>query len=77
MAKLVFDIETSALSLEQFDDTQLEYLFRDAEKLPDQIAGQARKAEIQRKQKRLSRGFANVPALSRVTIHSKWWGQTP
>jgi DNA polymerase elongation subunit (family B) len=48
MAKLVFDIETSALPLEHFDDTQQEYLFRDAEKFPDEDARQARREEIQR-----------------------------
>ena len=31
MAKLVFDIETSALPLEQFDEAQQEYLFRECE----------------------------------------------
>ncbi|MBI4662069.1 MAG: ribonuclease H-like domain-containing protein [Verrucomicrobia bacterium] len=46
MAKLVFDIETSALSLESFDEAQLEYLFRDAEKLPDEAARTARQAEL-------------------------------
>ena len=46
MAKLVFDIETSALPLDQFDDTQQEYLFRDASKLPDEIARGDRRAEI-------------------------------
>jgi hypothetical protein len=29
MAKLVFDIETTALPLEQFDEAQQEYLFRE------------------------------------------------
>jgi hypothetical protein len=48
MAKLVFDIETTALPLEGFDAEQLEYLFRDAEKLPDSTQQQARRAEIQR-----------------------------
>lgn len=47
MAKLVFDIETSALPLESFDDAQLEYLFRDAQKLPEEAARQARQAELQ------------------------------
>lgn len=47
MAKLVFDIETSALGLESFDEAQLEYLFRDAEKLPDDTAKALRRAEIQ------------------------------
>jgi hypothetical protein len=48
MAKLVFDIETTALPLEGFDEGQLEYLFRDAENLPDPAQQQARRAEIQR-----------------------------
>jgi len=48
MAKLVFDIETSALPLENFDDSQQEYLFRDCEKLADETAKEARRAEIQR-----------------------------
>ncbi|MBM3833713.1 MAG: hypothetical protein FJ403_10665 [Verrucomicrobia bacterium] len=46
MARLVFDIETSSLPLENFDDAQLEYLFRDAQKLPDEIARQARQSEL-------------------------------
>jgi 3'-5' exonuclease len=48
MATLVFDIETSALPLEQFDDAQQEYLFRELEKLPDEAARSARHAEILR-----------------------------
>jgi DNA polymerase elongation subunit (family B) len=47
MARLVFDIETSALPLEHFDEAQQEYLFRDSEKLPDETAKAARRAEIQ------------------------------
>ncbi|HYG24841.1 MAG TPA: ribonuclease H-like domain-containing protein [Verrucomicrobiae bacterium] len=46
MAKLVFDIETSALPLEQFDETQQEYLFRDAGKIPDETARGVRRAEL-------------------------------
>jgi len=46
MARLVFDIETSALPRENFDGAQQEYLFRDAEKLPDDGAREARRAEI-------------------------------
>jgi hypothetical protein len=46
MAKLVFDIETSALPLEQFDEAQQEYLFREAEKLADESAREVRRAEI-------------------------------
>jgi 3'-5' exonuclease len=47
MAKLVFDLETSALPLETFDGAQQEYLFRDAEKLPEELARKARQTEIQ------------------------------
>ena len=46
MAKLVFDIETSALPLEQFDEAQQEYLFRDAQKLPDEAARAVRRDEL-------------------------------
>jgi 3'-5' exonuclease len=46
VATIVFDIETSALPLEQFDETQQEYLFREAEKLTDETAKDARRAEI-------------------------------
>ncbi len=46
MAKLVFDIETSALPLDTFDEAQQEYLFRDASKLPDPAAQLARRAEL-------------------------------
>jgi hypothetical protein len=47
MARLVFDIETSALGLESFDEAQLEYLFRDAEKQTDDTAKALKRAEIQ------------------------------
>lgn len=47
MARLVFDIETSALPLESFDDAQQEYLFRDAGKLADELARKTRQSEIQ------------------------------
>jgi len=46
MARLVFDIETSALPLEQFDEAQQEYLFRECEKITDESARGARRAEI-------------------------------
>src|SRR6185436_18342915 len=46
MARLVFDIETSALPLDSFDDDQQEYLFREAAKLPDPTAREARRAEL-------------------------------
>jgi DNA polymerase elongation subunit (family B) len=48
MAKLVFDIETSALPLEQFDETQQEYLFRECEKITDETARNERRAELAR-----------------------------
>lgn len=47
MATLVFDIETSALPIDQFDEVQQEYLFRDANKLPDPVARHARKGELE------------------------------
>jgi DNA polymerase elongation subunit (family B) len=47
MAKLVFDIETSALPLDHFDEAQREYLFRESEKLADEPARTARRGEIQ------------------------------
>ena len=46
MATIVFDIETSALPLENFDGTQQEYLFREAEKLADDAAKKAKREEI-------------------------------
>jgi len=46
MARLVFDIETSAQPREAFDDVQWEFLFRDAERQPDDAARDARRAEI-------------------------------
>ena len=47
MAKLVFDIETTALPLGNFDEVQVEYLFREAERQPDPQSRDARKAEIE------------------------------
>ena len=47
MAKLVFDIETSALPVECFDEAQQEYLFREADKLADPTARETRRTEIQ------------------------------
>src|SRR5215467_7891699 len=48
MATLVFDIETSALPLDHFDDAQREYLFRECEKIADETTRTTRQAEIQR-----------------------------
>lgn len=47
MAKLVFDIETSALPLDNFDEAQQEYLFREADKLTEELARTIRRSEIQ------------------------------
>jgi 3'-5' exonuclease len=46
MARLVFDIETSSLPLEQFDEAQQEYLFRECQRIPEETAREARRAEI-------------------------------
>lgn len=48
MARLVFDIETSSLPLETFDDVQQEYLFRELEKIEDTGTREARREEIRR-----------------------------
>jgi 3'-5' exonuclease len=48
MATLVFDIETSAQPLENFDDAQQEYLFRETEKIGDTVAKNAKREEITR-----------------------------
>jgi 3'-5' exonuclease len=47
MAKLVFDIETSALSLDQFDEAQKEYLFRECGRIADETARSTRRGEIE------------------------------
>jgi 3'-5' exonuclease len=46
MARLAFDIETSALDLSTFDEAQLEYLFREAERLHDEEEKARKRAEI-------------------------------
>src|SRR5438876_11313309 len=48
MAKLVFDIESSALPLDRFDEAQQEYLFRECTKILDEQARATRRAEIER-----------------------------
>jgi DNA polymerase elongation subunit (family B) len=48
MAKLVFDIETSALPLESFDEAQQEYLLRDAQKIADETERQTKREELLR-----------------------------
>jgi 3'-5' exonuclease len=47
MAKLVFDIETSALPLDQFDEAQQEYLFRECGRITEEAARSARRLEIE------------------------------
>lgn len=48
MAKLVFDIETTALPLERFDEVQQEYLFREADRIPDPEQRDKKREEIAR-----------------------------
>ncbi|EEF60927.1 3'-5' exonuclease [Pedosphaera parvula] len=48
MATIVFDIETSAVPLENFDEVQQEYLFRELEKIEDEVQRENRRAEILR-----------------------------
>ncbi len=46
VATLVFDIETSALPLDNFDEAQQEYLFRECEKITDETARETRRTEL-------------------------------
>ncbi len=46
MPRLVFDIESSALPLDRFDEAQQEYLFRECSRLNDDTARTARREEI-------------------------------
>lgn len=48
MPTLVFDIETSALPLENFDETQQEYLYRELQKFPEGPERETRRVEITR-----------------------------
>ena len=48
MARLIFDIETSALPLDHFDEAQKEYLFRECQKLEDELQRNTRRTEIER-----------------------------
>ena len=47
MPTLVFDIETSALPLDGFDEAQKEYLFRECERIADETERAKRRTEIQ------------------------------
>ena len=48
MATLVFDIETTGQPLEHFDEVQQEYLFREAERIPDDEERAKKREDIQR-----------------------------
>ena len=48
MPRLIFDIETSALPLDRFDEAQREYLFRECQKIEDELQRANRRAEIER-----------------------------
>src|ERR1044071_1994719 len=48
MPRLIFDIETSALPLDRFDEAQKEYLFRECQKIADELERSNRRAEIER-----------------------------
>ena len=48
MARLVFDIETTALPIDHFDEAQQEYLFREAGRVPE---GEPREIETRRNSK--------------------------
>ena len=48
MATLIFDIETSALPVESFDEVQQEYLFRELQRIPDEAERETRRVEIAR-----------------------------
>lgn len=48
MAKLVFDIETTALPLANFDEVQQEYLLREVEKIPEEAARATKREEVLR-----------------------------
>ena len=69
MAILVFDIETSALPVDQFDEAQQEYLFRDAARLADPGEQEARRAEI-RQQFNLWPLTAQVLCVAMLNVES-------
>ena len=48
MATLVFDIETSAVSLDSFDESSQEYLMRPANNLPTEAEQEAKREELTR-----------------------------
>src|SRR5438445_13635279 len=48
MANLVFDKESSALRLDQFDEAEQDYLFRECQKVSEEPSRVARRAEIEK-----------------------------
>ena len=46
MATMVFDIETTAQPINNFDEAQQEYLFREAENQPDEVAREKKRLDI-------------------------------
>jgi DNA polymerase elongation subunit (family B) len=48
MPRLVFDIETTALPLDVFDEVQQEYLLREVEKIPDETLRAQKRVEVLR-----------------------------
>ncbi|HON06474.1 MAG TPA: 3'-5' exonuclease [Verrucomicrobiota bacterium] len=70
MATLVFDIESVALPLEQFDEAQLEYLFRETEKITDEAQKELRRQEITQ-QLALSPFTAQVVCIAMLNADTK------
>jgi 3'-5' exonuclease len=69
MATLVFDIETSALPLETFDEAQQEYLFRDLAKIEEGPLRETRRAEI-RHQFNLWPFTAQIVCIAMLNVES-------
>ncbi len=70
MATLVFDIETAALPIDQFDEAQQEYLFRDANKIPDPAARHTRKGELEQ-QLNLYPFTARIVCIAMLNVDSE------
>jgi len=69
MATLVFDIETSALPLDGFDEAQQEYLFRECQRIADETERATRRTEIQQ-QCSLWPFTSQVVCIAMVNAHS-------
>lgn len=70
MATLVFDIESVALPLEQFDEAQQEYLFRELGRITDEAQKEIRRQEIT-KQLALSPFTARVVCIAMLNAETK------